>query len=96
MPVSAERTLELPSRIQGLLNQRLGHRRADMWFHCASKVRVESGKLAVEAESSFAADWIRKNFGTDLRAAVDNAYAAVEKISWKDSFYRKDIAHRAL
>ncbi len=34
--------------------------------------------------------------GTDLQTAVDNAYAAVEKISWKDSFYRKDIAHRAL
>ncbi len=34
--------------------------------------------------------------GSDLQMAVDNAYAAVEKISWKDSFYRKDIAHRAL
>jgi phosphoribosylamine--glycine ligase len=34
--------------------------------------------------------------GTDLRNAVDNAYAAVSKISWKDAFYRKDIAHRAL
>ncbi len=34
--------------------------------------------------------------GTDLQTAVDNAYAAVEKISWKDSFYRKDIAHREL
>ncbi len=34
--------------------------------------------------------------GTHLQNAVDNAYAAVEKISWKDAFYRKDIAHRAL
>jgi phosphoribosylamine--glycine ligase len=34
--------------------------------------------------------------GTDLRSAVDNAYAAVEKISWKGVFYRKDIAHREL
>jgi phosphoribosylamine--glycine ligase len=34
--------------------------------------------------------------GSDLQNAVDNAYAAVEKISWKDAFYRKDIAHRAL
>ena len=34
--------------------------------------------------------------GADLQTAVDNATAAVEKISWKDSFYRKDIAHRAL
>ncbi len=34
--------------------------------------------------------------GKDIREAVDNTYAAVEKISWKDSFYRNDIAHRAL
>jgi phosphoribosylamine--glycine ligase len=34
--------------------------------------------------------------GSDLQNAVDNAYAAVEKISWKDAFYRKDIAHREL
>lgn len=32
----------------------------------------------------------------DVRAAVDKAYAGVEKISFKDAFYRKDIAHRAL
>jgi phosphoribosylamine--glycine ligase len=34
--------------------------------------------------------------GSDLRAAVANAYAAVEKISWNNAFYRKDIAHREL
>ena len=34
--------------------------------------------------------------GSDLQNAVDNATAAVEKISWKDAFYRKDIAHREL
>ncbi|MBC8206472.1 MAG: phosphoribosylamine--glycine ligase [Kiritimatiellales bacterium] len=34
--------------------------------------------------------------GSDLQTAVDNAYAAVKKISWKDPFYRKDIAHREL
>ena len=34
--------------------------------------------------------------GADLQTAVNNAYTAVEKISWKDAFYRKDIAHRAL
>ena len=34
--------------------------------------------------------------GSDLQTAVDNAYAAVEEISWRDAFYRKDIAHRAL
>jgi len=34
--------------------------------------------------------------GSDLRDAVDHAYAAVKKISWKEAFYRKDIAHHEL
>ena len=68
-----ERALELPSRIRSLLGERLGSRRADMWFDCASTVSVEGGKLAVEAESSYAADWIRKNFGGDLRAVSQEA-----------------------
>lgn len=34
--------------------------------------------------------------GTDLRTAVDTAYAAVKKISWNGAFYRKDIARREL
>jgi phosphoribosylamine--glycine ligase len=34
--------------------------------------------------------------GKDVAQARARAYAAVEKISWKDSFYRKDIGWRAL
>ena len=34
--------------------------------------------------------------GEDIASAVKNSYAAVEKISFKDAYYRKDIAHRAL
>jgi phosphoribosylamine--glycine ligase len=33
--------------------------------------------------------------GRDLRAAVDNAYAAVGKISWDGVQYRGDIAGKA-
>ena len=33
--------------------------------------------------------------GADLRAAVDNAYRAVDCISWQDVCCRRDIAHRA-
>ena len=32
----------------------------------------------------------------DVRAAVNKAYRGVAKISFKDAFYRKDIAHKAL
>ena len=34
--------------------------------------------------------------GKDVAQARARAYAAVEKISWKDSFYRRDIGWRAL
>lgn len=34
--------------------------------------------------------------GNGIQNAVDNAYKAVEKISWKDEFHREDIAHREL
>jgi len=34
--------------------------------------------------------------GADIRAAVDNAYAAVDCISWEGMVCRRDIAHRAL
>ena len=34
--------------------------------------------------------------GADICSAVDAAYAAATKISFKDAYYRKDIAHRAL
>jgi phosphoribosylamine--glycine ligase len=34
--------------------------------------------------------------GSDIKAAVEKAYKAVDKISWQDCFCRKDIAYRAL
>lgn len=34
--------------------------------------------------------------GRDLKSAVANTYLGVEKISWKDSFYRTDIASKEL
>jgi phosphoribosylamine--glycine ligase len=33
---------------------------------------------------------------TDLTTAVKNAYVAANKISFKNAYYRKDIANRAL
>lgn len=34
--------------------------------------------------------------GADIAAAIGNAYQAAEEISWRDCFFRRDIAHRAL
>jgi phosphoribosylamine--glycine ligase len=36
------------------------------------------------------------SLGTDLPDAVSKAYIAVETISFKDAYYRKDIAHREM
>ena len=34
--------------------------------------------------------------GSDIQAAVNKAYAAVDKINWQDVMFRKDIAYRAI
>jgi phosphoribosylamine--glycine ligase len=34
--------------------------------------------------------------GDDVRAAADRAYARVSTIDWDQSYYRKDIGHRAM
>jgi phosphoribosylamine--glycine ligase len=34
--------------------------------------------------------------GDDIKGAVDRAYAAVEKITWKDAQFRRDIGAKAL
>ncbi|MBI5969593.1 MAG: phosphoribosylamine--glycine ligase, partial [Deltaproteobacteria bacterium] len=34
--------------------------------------------------------------GVDVKAAIANAYKAVEKISWDGAYYRKDIGKKAL
>jgi chromosomal replication initiator protein len=63
----------LPDRIRGLLDDRIGRRRAELWFDSAATVRVDDGKLAVHADSAFAADWIRRHFGGDLTAVSREA-----------------------
>ncbi len=59
-------------------------------FHAGTK--LQDGKL-VNAGGRVLGVTAR---GKDICQAVDNAYAAVDKISWDGSFYRRDIAHRAL
>lgn len=34
--------------------------------------------------------------GADIKTAIENAYAAVEKITWDGAYYRKDIGKKAL
>jgi phosphoribosylamine--glycine ligase len=36
------------------------------------------------------------SFGKDIKSAIENSYAAVNKINFDNAYFRKDIGHRAL
>ncbi len=59
-------------------------------FHCGTK--AADGKVVTSGGRVLSVTGL----GSTLREAVDTAYAAVKAISFEGSFYRKDIAHRAL
>ncbi len=59
-------------------------------FHCGTKTSPD-GAVLTSGGRVFSVTGL----GADLRAAVDTAYAAVAKVTFDKSFYRKDIAHRA-
>ncbi len=59
-------------------------------FHCGTK--VVDGKVVTSGGRVLSVTGL----GSTLREAVATAYDAVKAISFEGSFYRKDIAHRAL
>ena len=58
-------------------------------FHCGTK--ASDGKILTSGGRGLSVT----GMGPTLRAAVDTAYAAVDRIAFDKAFYRKDIAHRA-
>ncbi|RWA12878.1 hypothetical protein EKO27_g2208 [Xylaria grammica] len=60
-------------------------------FHAGTK--LADGKLQTAGGRVIAAS---ATASESLRAAVDKAYEGVKHIQFKDMYYRKDIAHRAL
>ncbi len=70
------------------------------------KDAAETGAKVFHAGTAFAEDGSIINtggrvlgvtaVGVDIKDAISKAYKAVEKISWDGSFYRRDIAYRAL
>ena len=58
-------------------------------FHCGTK--ASDGKILTSGGRVLSVT----GMGPTLRAAVDTAYAAVDRIAFDKAFYRKDIAHRA-
>ncbi|GAV54649.1 hypothetical protein ZYGR_0AN01170 [Zygosaccharomyces rouxii] len=58
-------------------------------FHAGTALK--DGKIVTAGGRVIAASAV----GPTLREAVDNAYQAVKCIHFKNSYYRKDIAHRA-
>jgi phosphoribosylamine--glycine ligase len=59
-------------------------------FHAGTK--IENGKLINSGGRVLGVTARHK----DLKVAIQDAYKAVEKINWKDVFYRKDIGKKAL
>ncbi len=59
-------------------------------FHCGTKTAPD-GTVVTSGGRVFSVTGL----GADLRTAVDTAYSAVAKVSFDNSFHRKDIAHRA-
>jgi phosphoribosylamine--glycine ligase len=59
-------------------------------FHAGTK--IENGKLINSGGRVLGITARHK----DLKVAIQDAYKAVEKINWKDVFYRKDIGKKAL
>jgi len=68
--VTATRTDDMPARIRTLLNERIGERRASMWFDGEAQLRVQDGRLQVQARSPFVSEWLQRNFRGDLQAAA--------------------------
>ena len=58
-------------------------------FHCGTK---RDGDKIVTAGGRVLSV---TGMGADLRSAVDQAYAGVDRIAFEQAFHRKDIAHRA-
>jgi phosphoribosylamine--glycine ligase len=53
--------------------------------HAQGRIRAAGGRVLTVCAT-----------GTDLRAARDSAYAAIEAIDWPEGFCRRDIGWRAL
>jgi phosphoribosylamine--glycine ligase len=59
-------------------------------FHAGT--RLDEGKVLTDGGRVLCVTAL----GSDVRAARDRAYAAVDRIRWTGAFCRRDIAHRAL
>jgi chromosomal replication initiator protein len=80
--VTATRNAELPTRIRSLLNERLGERRASVWFDGEARLDVREGRLRIESRSSFVSDWIQRHFRSDLQAAAREALGS-DELHWE-------------
>ena len=55
-------------RILTGMHDRIGHQDVQIWFASAQPVKLEGGRLVVEVENSYYADWIAENYHDHLRA----------------------------
>jgi chromosomal replication initiator protein len=65
-----------------LLDERLGQRRASVWFDGEARLDVRAGRLRIESRSSFVSDWIQRNFRGDLQAAARETLGS-DELQWE-------------
>ncbi len=79
--MTATRNAELPAQIRRLLNERLGERRASVWFDGEARLDVREGRLRIESRSPFVSDWIQRHFRGELQAAAREALGS-DELQW--------------
>lgn len=50
------------------LAERIGQQRYELWFSRQTQIRLQDGELTIVAASTFARDWLRRNFAEGVRA----------------------------
>jgi chromosomal replication initiator protein len=63
--------MDVVGTLQTVLTDRIGRERFDLWFGKLARLEATKDEVVIVAGSTFVRDWIRKNFGDDLRHAVE-------------------------
>lgn len=87
-------------RIASRLASRVGDARFNRYFAPSARLRYDGQALAVHVSSPFAADWLQRQFGTELRdAAVQESCGRPVEIQWHitpDEFGAAELNEQAV
>ncbi len=83
----ARRSSELSQRLEGVLRDRIGAQRFDLWFAEGAAVEVHDGGAAgtevrVVVQGAFALEWLQRSFQSDIVAAAREACGTITGVCW--------------